>query len=134
MAAAFAAAIAKQKGGGGGGLGALMGGGGAKPGGQDMKKYQRMKKMGLPLNSILNKMRMDGCDQAAIDAFGGQSGKRVKAVEDEKQVMPESARPGKKMKPFHWAKLNYNQSQATIWKDCDSMIPPICLNYKSYGK
>ena len=116
MAAAFAAEIAKQKGGGGGGAAnALAGALAKKKGGVDMKKYERMKKMGLPMNSIINKMRMDGCDQKTIESFGGKAAKKAKPSADEKQIMPESARPDKKMKPFHWAKMNAHQATSTIF-------------------
>eukprot|EP01084_Bolivina_argentea_P195275 335045_1 len=122
MAAIFAAELAKQKGGvGGGGVSSSIGGGGA-----NMKKYERMKKMGLPMNSIINKMRMDGCDQKAIEKFGGKAAKKTKPIEDEKQIMPETAQPTKKMKPFHWAKLNKNQSSSTIWDNCEAILPTLC--------
>lgn len=37
----------------------------------DMKKYERMKKIGMPLDSILNRMRMDGVDKKIVDEWGG---------------------------------------------------------------
>ena len=126
MAAAFAAEIAKQKGG-GGAASALAGAlGGAKKGGVDMKKYERMKKMGLPMNSIINKMRMDGCDSKAIESFGGKSAKKAKPSSDEKQIMPSDSKPSKKMKPFHWAKITQHQATTTIWKDAEKQVPQLC--------
>eukprot|EP01084_Bolivina_argentea_P158807 276634_1 len=127
---AFKAEIARQKGGGGGGAGgdlaALMGGGAKKKGGVDLKKYERMKKMGLPMNSILNKMRMDGCTEKDIEKFGGKAAKKAEPAEDERQVMPADVKPTKRMKPFHWAKIVEHQSQTTIWKELDAEIPSLC--------
>ena len=49
----------------------------AKKGGAiDMKKYERMKKIGMPLNSIINKMRMDGVDKKIIEEWGGGTTKK----------------------------------------------------------
>eukprot|EP00485_Elphidium_margaritaceum_P001784 CAMPEP_0202694076 /NCGR_PEP_ID=MMETSP1385-20130828/8027_1 /ASSEMBLY_ACC=CAM_ASM_000861 /TAXON_ID=933848 /ORGANISM="Elphidium margaritaceum" /LENGTH=629 /DNA_ID=CAMNT_0049349857 /DNA_START=22 /DNA_END=1911 /DNA_ORIENTATION=+ len=134
MAFDFAAEIAKQKGGKGGGGGS--GGGGINiagtgsalsSSGADMKKYERMKKMGLPLNSIVNKMRMDGCDEAVIDKFSGASGsKKVKAAADEKRIMPADCKPAQKMKPFHWAKINAHQIDNTIWSEVEQKLPSLC--------
>merc|ERR1712228_1148998 len=110
----FAAEIAKQK------------GGGTDSNTIDMKKYERMKKMGLPINSILNKMRMDGLDSESIVKFGGSAAKKTKSTQDEKQIMPSSAAPTKKMKPFHWAKITQHQGASTIWKEVESEVPKIC--------
>ena len=125
-AAMFAAEINKQKGGGGGGGG--IGGIGGKGGAPDMKKFERMKKMGLPLNSILNKMRMEGVDSAIIEQWGGKSSSKKKAVEEEKQIMPSSAKPSQKMKAFHWAKMSAHtaKSDKTIWKDAETEVPLLC--------
>ena len=35
----------------------------------DMKKYERMKKMGMPLHAIVNKMRLDGLSAEVIAQF-----------------------------------------------------------------
>merc|ERR1719474_1392669 len=84
-----------------------------------------MKKMGMPINSILNRMKMDGATDSQIEAFGGSSAKKVKVV-DEKQIMPKDLKPSKRLKPFHWAKINSNQTEKTIWKDAERRMPSIC--------
>ena len=49
---------------------AAAGGGGLPPVRTvDYSKYERMKKMGMPENSIINKMRMDGLSKEDMDAF-----------------------------------------------------------------
>lgn len=61
------------------GLAALIAAKNNKPkkgGGIDMKKYERMKKIGMPLNSIINKMRMDGVDKKIIEKWGGGTTKK----------------------------------------------------------
>ena len=45
------------------------------------------------MNSILNKMKMDGVDEKTIEKFGGKSAKKAKPAADEKQIMPETAKP-----------------------------------------
>lgn len=92
----------------------------------DMKKYERMKKMGMPINSILNRMKMDGATDSQIVAFGGSAAKKAKVVADTKQIMPEKCRPSKKLKPFHWAKINSHQTEKTVWKDADKKMAALC--------
>ena len=123
-AAMFAAQIAKQKQNEGGG-------GGDKK--IDMKKYERMKKMGLPMNSILNRMKMDGCDSKTIEKFGGASAsKAAKSTADEKQIMPSQYKTKIKLKPFHWAKMNQHQAEATVFKNIEKEINSLCqkVNFK----
>ena len=47
-----------------------------KGGPPDMKKYERMKKIGMPLDSIINRMRMDGVSKDIIDEWGGNTQKK----------------------------------------------------------
>ena len=91
----------------------------------DMKKYERMKKMGMPMNSILNRMKMDGASDSQIGAFGGSAVKKAKAVDD-KQIMPKSVKPSQRLKPFHWAKINSHQTDKTIWKGAEDEMASIC--------
>merc|ERR1719420_475341 len=83
--------------------------------------------MGLPMNSILNRMRMDGVSESAQQAFGGNATAKEAAVE-EKQIMPESFRtPKSNMKAFHWAKINSHQANdKTLWKDAAQSLPALC--------
>ena len=40
--------------------------------GDPMAKYSKMKKVGLPMDSIKNKMKMDGIDKIQIAKFAGE--------------------------------------------------------------
>merc|ERR1719447_2555679 len=81
--------------------------------------------MGMPINSILNRMKMDGATDPQIAAFGGSAVKKTKVVDD-RQIMPRTATPSKKLKPFHWAKLNSHQTDKAIWKDAERDIAAMC--------
>lgn len=117
-------------------MAALMAAQQKQGGAPDMKKYERMKKMGLPMNSILNRMRMDGVSDSEIEAFGGGAAAK-KTVVEEVQIMPAQVQQRmkqmeseqKRMKPFHWAKINSHQANdKTLWKDASKQLPALCQN------
>eukprot|EP01083_Nonionella_stella_P174208 603232_1 len=93
-------------------------------------KYHRMKKLNMPIKSIVNKMRLDGCSQAEQDAMAGKSGAPSKP-DRKKQKMNEMRQlaetmglnpiseslPSKvpKLKRIHWILVELSALRKTYW-------------------
>ena len=93
-----------------------------------LKKYEGMKKMGLPMNSIVNKMKMDGISKDLIAAFensgkraSGGGGLRGLFKKKEPELPPKKEiKPNVDMKRFHWSKIDTpNVVKSSIWNDID---------------
>ncbi|ETO19350.1 hypothetical protein RFI_17880, partial [Reticulomyxa filosa] len=98
-----------------------------------MGKYERMKKLGMPTASIINRMRMDGVDSSIIEEWSGvgstskeSQNKNVSAESsDIMAIKPKSST----MKPFHWTKFTKIQAENTLWKESEKTITHYKIDY-----
>eukprot|EP01083_Nonionella_stella_P174499 605115_1 len=96
-----------------------------------LKKYNRMKKMGMPMDAIVNKMKLDGIDANIVNAFehpeevgkkkskkkggfGGLFHKRKASIPAKEKI-----KPSVDMKRFHWQTVDYKLARNSIWKTMD---------------
>lgn len=104
----------------------------------DKNKYERMKKLGIPMSSIENQMKKDGCPSSMIKIFNrssilNQQRHSFVSTEDSKEednilgIIPIT----KRLKSFHWAKLSKVQSENTIFSGMDEMLSDVKLDYKN---
>lgn len=103
------------------------------------KKYHMMKKIGQPMASVLNKMRMDGCTVEEQNAMEGKKvGRKKKKVKiDKKSAMKELAinlglnpkterEPLKvdRLKRYHWQIIELKDIKKTFWADINQEHGP----------
>ena len=103
-------------------------------------KYFTMKKIGMPLVSVLNKMRLDGCAQYEIDAFEGKklNAKPVKKRTHEEIALEYGLNPKPKLKPrkveqlkrFHWEPIDADKIEGTLWYQINQKYGEINLGSK----
>merc|ERR1719474_1246584 len=97
---------------GGGGGGKVMEPPSAKP---DFAKYEKMKKVGLPVVSIKNKMKKDGIHEYWQRDFFGEP-QPIEGAEKKKKKL---RRP---VKPLHWRKKSECDWNNTLWGNLDGLI------------
>lgn len=95
-----------------------------------MGKYERMKRIGMPLPSIINKMRLDGVSDDVIAQWGGGAPAASKENNKELERNIMNINPGAKMKPLHWAKFTQFQTDGTVWEGVDKVISKYKVNYE----
>merc|ERR1712228_1148895 len=83
-------------------------------------KYRRMQKLRMPIKSIINKMKLDGCSQAEMDAFSGKKKQLddLRALAATLGLNPISeSLPSKvaKMKRIHWEIIELSAIRKTFW-------------------
>merc|ERR1711879_980912 len=82
-------------------------------------KYEKMKKVGLPANSIRNKMKKDGIHDYWIRDFFGEPQPMVGGGGSKKKKGKKVKRA---VKALHWRKKSDCDWNNTIWGDIDKLI------------
>eukprot|EP01084_Bolivina_argentea_P034137 63181_1 len=94
-------------------------------------KYKKMLKIGLPQQSVINKMRQDGISKQIISAVfptAIESKKFIRKIQkrdSEKLKLPPGLKPKKLIKPknkmrnIHWTTVNPFDVEKTIWNEID---------------
>merc|ERR1712025_1014419 len=89
-----------------------------------------MKKMGMPVHAIVNKMKLDGIDANIVEAFANPDSAKKKKKKGlggifhkRKTSIPPKAKikPKLDMKRFHWQTVDYKlaRNPNCIWKTMD---------------
>ena len=96
----------------------------APPGGKpDMKKYERMKKVGLPAGSVRNKMIQDQIHEYWICTFFGEPVPRKQKSGGKGGKGKKGKSKKRKVKPLHWRKKSDCKWDQTIWGDLKTISP-----------
>jgi hypothetical protein len=96
-----------------------------------LSKYERMKKLGLPMVSIVHKMTADGIEQSMIDEWAGVAAPASAADDskDPEDMVRLKSRPDEKMKPFHWTKIARTDVMATVWEGMADDLGKMEIDY-----
>ena len=87
------------------------------------EKYHRMKKIKMPMMTILNKMKMDGLSQLEMDVFCGKPIEPTKVETDPLKIAsqlglpqkPTIPKPRQQMKRIHWEPVELDKIKSSIW-------------------
>ena len=89
-------------------------------------KYNRMKKLRMPIKTITNKMKLDGMSQIEIDVFSGKTSNKPKETDPLKIAeslglpkKPTIPKPVNQMKRVHWSPVELNKIKTSIWSQID---------------
>jgi len=101
--------------------------------GEKYDKYRRMQKLKMPMKTIVNRMKLDGCSQAEMDSFSGKETSSQSAAAKKKSKLDEMRQlaatmglnpmsevlPSKvaKMKRIHWDIVELSALRKTFWWD-----------------
>ena len=89
-------------------------------------KYNRMKKLRMPMKTITNKMKLDGLSQLEMDVFSGKASNKPKETDPLKIAeslglpkKPTIPKPVNQMKRVHWSPVELPKIKTSIWSHID---------------
>ena len=89
-------------------------------------KYHRMKKLKMPIKTILNKMKLDGISQQERDVFSGKTANGFQETDPLKLAeqlglpkKPTIPKPVNQMKRVHWEPVQLQKIKTSIWDNID---------------